>query len=377
MVTSALRYQLPKKAVKSDCPDCGPKHRRTLSRYVDTRTNEPLPEPYGRCDRESNCGYHLSPYYKGASGISYADHVYEQWKVDNSTDLRPVGSSISKYRAHSMNNPQPKVAPIHCIPNDVFASTVGLYERNQLAILLQEHFGAKVSQELLSRFQIGTSAYWPGACVFWLKDERGRIRGGQVVLFDSTGHTAKRTGPDGKSKRCTSWVHTALATRYDQNKLPRPAWLTDYIDNANKFPIPFGLNQLLMAEKGQAVAIVESPKTAIICTPYFPEFIWMAIGGLSYLNSERLSPLRARKLVLFPDASAEGRAFEQWWNRAEQLRGQGFSVTVSDYLEKLATDEEKLAGLDLADYLLEQWKGYPPDWDTTEKGVDQSTGSAQ
>ncbi|MFD2937623.1 PG0870-related protein [Spirosoma flavum] len=43
----------------------GPKHRKTLSRYVDTQTGEPLPGKYGRCDQESNCGYHLKPYYKG------------------------------------------------------------------------------------------------------------------------------------------------------------------------------------------------------------------------------------------------------------------------------------------------------------------------
>ncbi|GAB4042281.1 hypothetical protein GCM10028774_53880 [Spirosoma jeollabukense] len=70
-----LRYQLPRKAVKGDCPQCGPRHRRTLSRYVDTQTSDPLPELYGRCDRESNCGYHLSPYHKGASGLSYHDEL--------------------------------------------------------------------------------------------------------------------------------------------------------------------------------------------------------------------------------------------------------------------------------------------------------------
>ncbi|GAB4039524.1 hypothetical protein GCM10028774_41240 [Spirosoma jeollabukense] len=89
----------------------------------------------------------------------------------------------------------------------------------------------------------------------------------------------------------------------------------------------------------------------------------MAIGGLTYLSLDRLKPLQGRKLVLFPDVSKGGRAFALWNHRAGQLRQHGFVVTISDYLEQRATDEEKAAGLDLADYLLTQWKGYPPSWD--------------
>jgi hypothetical protein len=37
---------------------------------------------------------------------------------------------------------------------------------------------------------------------------------------------------------------------------------------------------------------------------------------------------------------------------AEGLRQAGFSVEVSEYLERHATDEQKRAGLDLADFLL-------------------------
>ena len=47
--------------------------------------------------------------------------------------------------------------------------------------------GHGVADELLSRFQVGTSAHWPGAGVFWLIDARGRVRNGQVVLYATPG----------------------------------------------------------------------------------------------------------------------------------------------------------------------------------------------
>ena len=47
--------------------------------------------------------------------------------------------------------------------------------------------GHGVADERLSRFQVGTSAYWSGAGMFWLIDARGRVRNGQVVLYATPG----------------------------------------------------------------------------------------------------------------------------------------------------------------------------------------------
>ncbi len=66
--------------------------------------------------------------------------------------------------------------------------------------------------------------------------------------------------------------------------------------------------------------------------------------------------------MLFPDLSKDGSAFARWSMIAGELRLQGFNVVVSDYLEQIATDEQKAIGLDLADYLLDQWNGYPHEW---------------
>lgn len=356
------RYQLaPYKgpATRTTCPACG--KAKAFVPYLDTRTGEALPEPYGRCNREANCGHHLSPYHAGPSGVSYAEDVYQRRL--SFAPLRAENEPQNKVSGfHSVRSGNRK--PILSIPDEVFATSLGHYDCNEFARLLRRHFGMGVADELLARFQIGTSsALWPGATVFWFVDEQGRKRGGQVVLFDEDGHTARQVRPDGEVKRCTSWVHTALAIRCQRQHVAAPEWLATYAAHAEKSPCLFGLSQLRNAPATQPVAVVEAPKTAVLCTPYFPRFTWLAVGALSYLNAERLTPLRGRNVVLFPDLSVGGKVFAEWSRRAEQLRREGFRLTVSDYLEQRATDEQRQAGADLADYLLEGWDGYPPAWD--------------
>ena len=390
------RYQLPKKAQKIDCPDCGPKHRKTLKRYVDTRTGEPLPEPYGRCDRESNCGYDLNPYHKTASGLSYAEEMYQQhqqpkipkawfrmagkWKRNGCTRASMVSGfqealigatpdeaeRIAKFIFDKPTLPtQPtQPAPVCSIPDEVFRQSLGHYDKNQFARLLSQQFGPRKALELLQQFHVGTSARWPGACVFWYIDEQNRKRGGQIKLFGADWHTEKYTNQQGEKKSKTSWVHSALTYRLDKAGTgtpgqPLPDWLVEYNQYGECSPCLFGLPQLLTAPVDIPVAIVEAPKTAIICSHYLPGFVWLAVGALSYLNPQRLAPVRGRKVILYPDLNAysdrvneQGQTVKGWLSRANELQACGFDVEVSNFLEQLASDEQKQAGLDLADYLL-------------------------
>ncbi|MVM33251.1 hypothetical protein GO755_24640 [Spirosoma sp. HMF4905] len=362
------RYQLPKKAIKSDCPQCGPKHRRTLSRYVDTRTNDPLPEIYGLCDRVSNCGYHLSPYHKSSTGLTYADQLYEQ-EGRQWTDQKPY-QRTGAFRS-AIDSPAPqRITPVIAIPDELFQQSLGHYERNQFACLLRQHFGMGAAQELLNRFQVGTSSRWPGACVFWYIDEQNRKRGGQIKLFGQDWHTEKYYDQHGRKCSKTSWVHSVLLYRCRSQQVPPPQWLIDYQETGACCPCLFGLPQLHSVSADQPVAIVEAPKTAILSTPYFPDYVWLAVGSLTYLNSsesglQRLAPIRARPVTFFPDLSKDGSAFDSWSRIADELNQVGFQISVSRLLESNATDKERADGFDLADFILDKWKGYPPDWDVS------------
>lgn len=341
--STAYRYTLQPYAgprSRYSCPSCN--KPRCFTRYLDTDTGELLPERFGKCDREANCGYYHNPYQDTAGGISYARQV-------RSTGYTPTSFATTHKPA------QVKPPVVLTIPDEVFGPTLDReqYPSNSLAKLLRERLGWGVADELMQRFKLGTSAYWPGACVFWLIDEQGRTRGGQVVLYDETGHTVK------EPKRHVTWAHSALSYAFEQRGQPLPFWLSEYIEHGQKCPCLFGLPQLDAAPNWQPVALVESAKTAMLATPYMPEYVWLATMGLSFLTAERLEPLRGRRIVLFPDAGA----LDKWQGKAEELRPMGFNIQVSGMLEDLATPEQRKAGLDLADVLLNEWPGYPPSWD--------------
>lgn len=337
------RFHLPKKAIKSDCPQCGARHRRTLSRYVDHQTGAVLPDEFGRCDRESNCGYHYSPYHK-EGGQSYAEMIFEQSKATT----QPIVFS----RSRPTSTPEQSVP--YFIPDEVFRRTLGHYEHNQFAALLRGHFGREKADDLLQRFQVGTcrkpSGRWPQefATIFWLIDRKGKPRAGQVNQFAPDWHRAKYTNREGKECACISSVSHGLLRHYRNNGENTPDWLTDYHDNASRWPVPFGLHLLREAEEDHPVAIVEACKTAVVCAGYFPQFVWLAIGAKSYPNAERLADLKSRTIKLYPDL----KAYDDWSRRAEVLRAEGFQVSVSSLLEDNATDEQREKGLDLADFLL-------------------------
>lgn len=115
---------------------------------------------------------------------------------------------------------------------------------------------------------------------------------------------------------------------------------------------PYYLQQCLFGEhliavdQVRPVAVVESEKTAIVAAGFMPEYIWTATAGKNNLNREKLKPLQGRRVVLFPDLMA----FGKW---GEIVKGIP-DVTVSDILERRASDADKAAGLDLADFLLRE-----------------------
>lgn len=400
--THNARYRLEgkvpgMKGSKHPCPACG--KFRQFTRWIDTRTGDLLPDEYGCCNNKGKCGYDLSPYAKGPAGISYADQIRQRDRIPKvwfmlASKLHRSGSSRStvadalrfqegaspeqaetvvRYIFGSKPDRQAKsqlpLAKIYTIPDEVFNRSLAHYDRNNFHWLLADHFGRTVAQDLLQRFQIGTSSHWQGACVFWFIDEQYRVRGGQVTKYDLIpgkryGHKAKYLNRDNEEKTCFTSANDALYWRYEKLNQPVPDWLTEYQAKATRYPILFGQHQLRTAPADMPLAIVEGPATAVFCTPYFPVYVWLAVGALEWLTTERLASVKARTIRLFPDLSKTGIAYQKWAAKAERLRQAGFSVEVDTMLEQQAELEEREESYDLRDYLMKQWPGYPPSWDT-------------
>ncbi len=282
------------------CPKCG--KMRVFSRYIDQDSGNQLADHVGRCDREVNCGYHFTP------------KQYFQ-------NLGPLDWSHASPMPGSRTVAQRAKIPSY-IPIETLKASLKGYEGNHFVQYLMGLYGASITEQIISRYYIGTSKHWPGATLFWQIDLRGKARTGKIMAYDPvTGHRVK--------DRIT-WVHKLL-----------------------NFP-DFNLDQclfgehLLKTDHNKPVSLVESEKTAIIASVYLPQFIWLASGGLSNISAQKYQVLRGLHVVLWPDLNC----FEKWSEKAKELFCICRSIKVSDLLERNATPADREQGLDLADYLV-------------------------
>jgi len=289
------RYRCPS-------PDCG--KDKTFTLYIDTETGEYIHPTVGRCNRESNCGYHYNP---------------KQYFQDNNIAFdKPHPND---YKFGLIGYPS---KPISFIPVEVFKASLdpNAFEENHFVQFLIHLFGVEVTTQLVNRYFFGSSSYWNGATVFWQIDIKGKIRTGKIMLYSPD--TGKRVK---EPFNHIAWAHKAIKDPEFEIK-----------------QCLFG--EHLLSESTKPVAIVESEKTAIIASAYLPQFIWLATGGLVF-NVDKCSVLKGRNVVLFPDI----KAFDKWTEKANELSSIA-RIEVSDLLERKATEADRNEGLDLADFLL-------------------------
>lgn len=177
---------------------------------------------------------------------------------------------------------------------------------------------------------------------------------GQVKLFDQGNHTVKYQDGKGEGHTCTTYVTAWMKYSLEKNGEAVPQWLLDYNGQDNKVSCLFG-GHLLNESPDKTIALVEAPKTAIIASAFFPQFLWLATGALSYLTEERCTALKGRKVILFPDLSRETdnkkTAYQLWSEKAASFAHIA-DFKVSGYLENIANEEQRNKGLDLADWLM-------------------------
>lgn len=303
------KYQLAKR-IKTVCPQCG---RKRFVPYINKETGERLPEKYGRCDREDNCGYHLNPYKDG-----YGRKSYEQWKAERFERTRNRNYKIP-----------PKTEPkISYIDNTILKQSLSGHERNKLIKYLCQVFAEyeNTVMQTLWRYRVGTTK--SGETVFWQIDTENRVRAGKIIDYMPDGHRNK-SNPG--APPC-NWVHSVLR-------------LQDF----NLEQCLFGLH--LITAETKSVCIVESEKTAIVCSLFKPSVTWIATGGKQNINliGKAAETLKGRKITLFPDL----KAFDDWSAKAKELKERfKLNIRVSDVLERIATPEQREKGFDLADIIL-------------------------
>ena len=299
---SLQKYTDP--ATRHTCPNCG--RSKCFTMYVDPE-GIPIHKTVGRCDHESSCGYHLTPkqYFR--------EHSHEQ----------PYCHSERNERLSIPNNRQDHHS-LNLIPSNLLPSPSG---DNHLIAYLKTLIPNPFIDRIIIDYHIASTS--DHATIFLQLDLNGNCRTGKIMQYDpATGHRIKDEAVPGR----ISWLHTRLKRRH---QLPKDWQITQCL---------FG-EHLLQKYPDKTVALVESEKTAIICSALMPEYLWLATGGKSQFN-QRLTVLKSRKIIAFPDIDG----YHTWLTKSTDFPF--LDLRVSDLLEKNATPADREAHIDLADWLL-------------------------
>ena len=291
------------------CPSC--KQANQFTRYIDSLTNAYLANHVGICNRVSKCGYHFTP---------------KQYFLKNPNTILPShgdNGAILPFRGDVRRTEGSKRSPSF-IDKEIFTNSLSNYNSNNLIQYLDTIFDKQTVNHLINIYKIGTSSHFSGGTtIFWQIDTDNNLRTGKLIKYNPI--TGKRQK---KPYVATNWIHSVLCEK-----------------DFNLKQCLFG-EHLLKEDRNAPVAIVESEKTAIIAQASMPEYLWLATGSLNEFKASKLEVLRNRRVIAFPDIGA----YHHWHKKAANL---SFTIEVSDYLEKNATEIQKKDGLDIADFLIE------------------------
>ena len=210
-------------------------------------------------------------------------------------------------------------------------------------------------------YRLGASRQ--GGVIFWQIDQEGRVRDGKVMYYLSDCHRNKAHKP--------TWVSYLLRRR---DPFPNAAHETSHcffgLHLVSEKRATLGTDpSLQQSEKRKVksekcnphcctVAVVEAEKTAVILSELYPQYIWLASGGLGEVQPDKFRALRGCKVILFPDTDPDGIAYSRWSNAAEEVMRSVFwegspPIRVSRILEDHATEEQKRRKIDLVDFITE------------------------
>ncbi len=308
MITDAknLTIGLDNSGRKFNCPQC---NQKRFVRMKDFETGGYLPDQVGRCDRESNCGYHMT---------------VKQYFINRGLDYKPT------------LKPAVQLTPVRIdfMKLEYIEKTMNGFNETNFAAWLVSLFGNEITESALLQYFVARSRNDNGkASIFWRIDLEGNLRTGKVICYNP--FTGKRNKDKG-------------------------AYMVHPRDNFNCV-LPFFGEHLVSEYPTKTIGIVESEKTAIIASIFMPDIIWLATGGNSGCRWREWSVfkvLKNRNVILFPDFGYFNKAtqktcFEEWSDRAANIRDRiPCSITVSRLLEDLLPMDERVNDYDLADMLV-------------------------
>ena len=242
------------------------------------------------------------------------------------------------------------------------------------------------------RYRLGASKL--GGVIFWQIDQEERVRDGKVMYYGPDCHRLK------DKNHHPTWVSTLLRQRdpfpnsphetshcfFGTHLLSLPERQLPLLSRRGKgwsdpppcspvqppsvSPYSGGETAARVAQRPYTIAVVEAEKTAVILSELYPQYVWLATGGLGEVQADKFRPLRGHKVIMFPDTDPDGTTFKRWSNAATIVMQQPFwedspPIRVSPLLELHASSEQKSRKIDLIDFIFDDIESssqppYPP-----------------
>ena len=212
------------------------------------------------------------------------------------------------------------------------------------AVVSNGYLTEEQMQRAAQRYRLGASR--DGGVIFWQIDEFDQLRDGKIMHYRPDCHRDHQRHPQ--------WVSNLLKRQFLGRFPDMAPWMPE------THHCLFGTHQLseeliVKSEEfatARTIAVVEAEKTAVIMSAHYPQYLWLAAGGLTELTAQKLFPLRHHRIVLFPDTDTDQTAYKRWYTIAQEARRlYNLDIHVSSLLERRATAAQKQAKIDLVDFL--------------------------
>jgi len=265
---------------------------------------------------------------------SYADAVV---MVASLAGIYINDTNNNKLAPPQTKRKQPLPSNVDIIPPEAIQANLEAYKANHLFTFMAAIYGEVITSKQFTRYGVGScKKLGEGTTLFAQKDIQGNYRQIKAILYDpQTGKRIKNIDPliIGRSE---------LAKHIGQ----------DY-GSINLLQCYFG--ECLLSGNSKPVALVESCKTAMIASLFYPQFIWIATGGksgASWYSKEVCRVLAGRHIYLFPDVDGK----EDWQSHVKELKAHtGSEVTLIDIMDGQPAPRGKQK-YDIADLLIDSGK---------------------
>lgn len=300
------KYGLESGSRKHHCPAC---QKKTFVRYVFTGTKEYVGEDFGRCDRENNCGYHRPP----ESDIPVPPHPLTKEKLSPPTVIFPDADYLESIRKVGFTN-------FHG------------FCRSQLGI----------PDSHLQKWGVG--GRWKFTA--FILATRERVVNVKFVAYTPEGKRDKSEGTAGAPNFIPHYLGKAYLR--SQKIETDNARLEDWQDYY-KFGRCFYGEHLWDPTKD--TCLVESEKSAVIASFFFPDYNWLATGGNHGMLFEQFQIFygytgRIWNLVDNDIAGYQKSKTIQWLDKLAAMRDNPEDILSVNLMEKMPS------GYDIADAII-------------------------